>query len=322
MTDVVLITGGLGYIGGRVALTLQEQSNLSLRIGTRHPGRHPIDWLARTSAQIIPFDMLVDSDLDRACADVKYVVHLAALNEHECVRDPERALQVNGLGTLKLLRAAERAGVERFIYFSTAHVYGAPLVGTVTERTLPRPSHPYAITHHVAEDFVLAAHDRNALSGIVVRLSNGFGAPAHANVDRWTLIFNDLCRQAVEQGKLVLHSSGMQVRDFISLADVGRAVAHLLNLPRAACGDGLFNLGGESAIRILDVAERIARRCKVVLGEEPPLIRPQSEQTEAHPALNYCIDKLRATGFTLSGNMDWEIDATLQLSRAAFGARH
>ena len=54
----------------------------------------------------------------------------AALNDTACLADPLLALHVNTGGTLRLLRAAERAGVERFLYVSTAHVYGAPLAGT------------------------------------------------------------------------------------------------------------------------------------------------------------------------------------------------
>jgi len=73
---------------------------------------------------------------------------------------------------------------------------------------VPRPVHPYAITHHAAEDFVLAAHDEKRLMGYVIRLSNGFGAPAHAGVDRWTLLVNDLCRQAVQTRQLILRSAG------------------------------------------------------------------------------------------------------------------
>ena len=114
------------------------------------------------------------------------IVHLAAMNEMDCARDPAAALEVNTALTLRLLNAAVAAGVRRFVYLSTAHVYGAPLRGHIDERALPRPVHPYAITHRAAEDFVLAAFDAGRIEGVVLRLSNGVGAPAHAAVDRWT----------------------------------------------------------------------------------------------------------------------------------------
>ena len=318
MTDVVLITGGLGYVGGRIAQALAQCGKHRLRLTTRCPDLTPPAWLR--TAEVVSLDVTRDADFDQACSRITSIVHLAAINEQDSVADPQRALLVNSLGTLKLLQAAQRARVERFIYFSTAHVYGAPLAGTITERTLPRPTHPYAITHHAAEDFVLAAHAQQALTGIVLRMSNGFGAPAHAGVDRWTLIVNDLCRQAVTQKQLVLRSSGLQRRDFITLGDAGRAVDHVLHLSAAACSDSLFNLGGECPLSVIELAERIAERCAATLGFRPAIQRPRPAVDEIGTALDYRIDKLKQTGFALRGGMNAEIDATLQLCQQAFGA--
>jgi UDP-glucose 4-epimerase len=317
MTDVVLVTGGFGYLGGRVARQLAE-AGMSVRLATRQADAAPPAWLAK--ANVVSMDLDNDAGIEHACSGVTSVVHLAALNEHDCAADPQRALRVNGLGTLKLLQAAQRCRVNRFIYFSTAHVYGAPLAGAITERTLPRPTHPYAITHHIAEDFVLAARDRGAIEGIVLRMSNGFGVPAHAGINQWTLIVNDLCRQAVSNRKLILRSSGIQLRDFVTLGDAARAVEHLLRLPAAACGDGLFNLGGECVLSMVDLAERVASRCQIVLGFRPAILRPPPAPGEKAVALDYRIDKLKQTGFALSGGMDAEIDATIRLCQEAFGA--
>ncbi len=320
MTASVLITGGSGYVGGRIVRRLADRKDIVLRIGARkREGVFP-PWLACLSP--IALDMISSDSLESACSGVGTIIHLAALNEIDSSSDPERALLVNGLGTLKLLQAAEQAGVSRFIYFSTAHVYGAPLAGAITERSLPRPVHPYAITHHIAEDFVLAAHDRRALTGIVVRLSNGYGAPADSSVNRWSLLVNDLCRQAVTSRVLTLRSSGQQRRDFIALEDVARATEHFIFLSRSQCCDGLFNLGGESPFKIIEIAERIAVRCRVVLGYTPEISRPQPLPDEICADLDFSIEKLKSTGFSLSGDMDEEIDATLLLCKKAFGDNH
>ncbi|OGR07311.1 MAG: hypothetical protein A3K23_04795 [Desulfobacca sp. RBG_16_58_9] len=316
MTDKVLVTGSRGYLGGRVTRLLAE-SGFSLRVGNHRWGLPTPKWLAE--AEQVHLDLLADGDLEAVCRGVRQVVHLAAVNEIVCEKDPEQALLVNGLGTLKLLTAAMRAGVERFIYFSTAHVYGSPLAGIITEETLPRPVHPYAITHRVAEDFVLAARQRGAIQGVVLRLSNGFGPPAEAHVDRWTLLVNDLCRQAVTGGKLVLRSSGLQWRDFIALTDVARAVKHFLELPDARLGEGLFNLGGECALRVIDLASRIAARCYQVFNMTTLIIKPDPRPDEAYEALDYRIDRLKGSGFVLSGKMDEEIDDTLRFCRQVFG---
>ena len=238
MKKRVLITGGFGYLGGRIAADPSVAPDSVKRLGSRKKRSVP-EGLPECEAVVM--DVLDPDSLSVAMRNVQSVIHLSAMNENDCAADPNQALLINSLGTLNTLQAAIAAGVERFIYFSTAHVYGSPLAGNISEQTITRPVHPYAITHRAAEDFVLAEHSRNKICGIVVRLSNGFGTPTRPDVDRWTLLVNDLCRQAVCDRKLVLRSSGLQQRDFITLTDVGRAVAHLLSLPRKACGDGLFN---------------------------------------------------------------------------------
>lgn len=313
----VLITGGFGYLGGRIAVELGREPGFMVRLGSRKPQRPP-GWLPE--AETVAMDVLERKTLSAAVVGVQAVVHLAAMNENECVADPGKAVLVNVLGTLNTLQAAIDAGVERFIYFSTAHVYGAPLVGHLNEETLPRPIHPYAITHRAAEDFVLAAHEQNKITGIVLRLSNGFGAPTHPDVDRWTLLVNDLCRQAVQTQKMVLRSSGIQQRDFIALSDVGRAVRHLLDLPRGNSGDGLFNLGGEASLSVLEMVRLIAARCQAVLIFSPEIICPASNPDEVGLDLVYGIDKLKQTGFRLLGDVDTEIDKTLRLCSVAFRA--
>jgi len=270
-------------------------------------------------AETVSLDLLDTQSLSAAMADVDWVVHLAAMNENDCVVDPGKAIAVNTVGAFNVLQAAIGAGIERFIYFSTAHVYAAPLVGDIDEKKIPRPIHPYAYTHHAAEDYVLAAHDQKKITGIVVRLSNGFGAPTHPEVDRWTLLANDLCRQAVSNHKMALRSSGLQLRDFITLQDVGRAVSHLLELSRDKCGDGLFNLGGDNSLSVWEMTQRIAQRCLVTLGYLPALERPEPRADERVDELQFDSGKLKKTGFALQGNLDREIDDTLLICSKVWG---
>jgi UDP-glucose 4-epimerase len=312
MSLPIFVTGGLGYLGGRLGQHL-AQTDFAVRLGTRSPASAPsLGFAARVEdvARASPGEYL---------QGVHYVVHLAAMNEIDSVQDPVGALMTNAVDTLRLLLACAKAGVRRFIYFSTAHVYGDALAGSVDERTLPQPVHPYAISHRAAEDYVLAAHRRGELDGVVVRLSNGYGAPAWPSVRRWTLVVNDLCRQAVEQRRLVLKSSGAQRRDFVPLGDVARATEHLLRLPREKLGDGLFNLGGDACWSILEAAQRVAARCRTVLGYEVPVERPAAAPEVAAVPLVFSSAKLKATGFSLAVHPDSEIDATLRACAAWFG---
>lgn len=317
MTREVLITGGLGYVGCRIARFLAGRPDMTLRLGTRRKDEAAPEWLK--NGRVVQMDFESPDSLRGALAGVDCVMHLAAMNELDSAANPEGALIVNGLYSLKLLNAAMLAGARRFIYFSTGHVYGSPLEGRITEDSLARPTHPYAITHRVSEDFVLAAHDQKKLVGVVLRLTNGFGAPERADVNRWTLLVNDLCKQAVTTGVLVLRSSGMQYRDFITLEDVARAAGHFADIPAQACAKGIFNLGGQRPMTILEMTERIGARCQTVLGFRPRIVRPEAAESEVPRPLDFCIDRLKATGFTLTGDMDAEIDATLCLCKKAFG---
>jgi UDP-glucose 4-epimerase len=315
MINSVLLTGALGYIGGRLAQALVADG-YSLTCGTRRTIMQSPEWLRNAQMAHLDWDSL--ESLTKACSGMDCVIHLAAMNEVDSIEDPLGALRINGLASLRLLEAAKLAGVRRFIYFSTAHVYGSPLQGRITEMSLPRPVHPYAITHKVAEDFLLAAHDQKQIEGVVIRLSNGFGAPATSDINRWTLLVNDLCRQASISRELRLNSPGLQLRDFITLGDVAQAVKHLLQLDAPQLEDGLFNLGGGKSMSILSMAELIAARWSALTGDEIPIIRP-SGNAISPPALSYCSDKLGATGFLPTPQFDLEIDDTLKLCLRSFG---
>jgi UDP-glucose 4-epimerase len=311
----LLITGGFGYLGGRLALHLASQSHYEIVLGSRKNAESP-PWLSH--ARVVQTRWDSSEELEGICAGVDAVVHMAGMNAQDCAVDPAAALKFNGVGTAKLLQAAIRQGVKRFIYLSTAHIYDSPLSGVITEQKCPVNLHSYATSHRAGEDVVRAAHQRKDIEGVVIRLSNAYGAPIHKDANCWMLLVNDLCHQAVMTRRMMLRSAGMQRRDFITLSDACSAAGHLLTLPNDKLGDGLFNVGGH-AIRVIDMAEIIQARCLAVLGFIPEIIRPEPIEGEISPDLDYCIGKLLATGFSLGGDCHNEIDATLHLCSDAFG---
>jgi UDP-glucose 4-epimerase len=315
MAHRVLITGGFGYLGGRLSQFLSSQGNYEVLLGSRNQTQSP-SWLPTASVVQTQWDSI--PSLLKVCSGVKTIVHLAGMNAENCSVDPATALEVNAVSTTRFLQVAIRQGVKRFIYLSTAHVYGSPLMGVITEETLPVPTHPYAYSHRAGEDAVLSAHHKGLIDGVVIRLSNSFGVPADKDANCWMLLVNDLCRQAVSLGKIVLHSRGMQKRDFIPLHDVTRAIKHVIEWPEQEFGCGPFNLGGEASYRIIDLAEFTATRCEAVLGYRPEIERQESAHDEESLELTYCIDKLKKTGFILNGKMENEIDATLVFCQKAF----
>jgi len=258
--------------------------------------------------------------LQQICNDVDVVIHAAGMNAQDCAANPVTALEFNGLATARLLAAASRAGVKRFIYLSTAHVYASPLTGVITEETCPRNLHPYATSHLAGENVVLSARQRGQIEGIVLRLSNAFGAPVHKGVNCWMLLVNDLCRQAVTERSFILRSAGLQKRDFVTLQDVGKAFSHVLDdLSKEQVSDGVLNIGGAWTPRVIDMVELIQSRCFAVLGFSPGILLPERSDSEVTLALDFQINRLLASGFELTGNAVAEIDANLLLCREAFG---
>ncbi len=313
----ILITGGLGYVGGRVANYLKEKEPYThILLTTRKKNRILPQWTEKFS--ILEMDVLDESSIANCLKgkEIDIIIHLAALNEIDSMKDPKSALEVNTKGTHGLLDLAHKMGIKNFIYFSTFHVYGNVLDPVVREETPTRPFHPYAITHRAAEDYVNYFKHYYGMRTLIFRLSNGYGYPMHKEVNRWTLVFNDLCKQAVTEGKILLRSSGRQYRDFISLHDVARAVHHFIfNIPNR-WGDGLYNLGGNCSMSILEVAQKISDIYKLKYKREIKIKTKQDDNSSIIPKpIKYDIEKLMGTGFNLKEDMFYEINKTLDLCK-------
>ncbi len=258
------------------------------------------------------------SSLRDACRDCETVIHLAALNADECTLDPEHALFVNTLGTLNLVRAASDECVMKIIYFSTAHVYGSPLSGEIDELLLTHPTHPYAITHRSAEDYILQNSNLDNLSGTVLRLSNGVGPPISADVNCWKLVANDLSRQAVESNEIVLRTSGLQQRNFVAISDIVTFIGRILDARQQEFKGQVINLGGPQSLTILQLAQLIQTRSEIILGKRPKLIVQKCANDDRIVNLNFRIDKARRLGFSPHVDIISELDATLVMCKEHF----
>jgi len=309
----ILITGGFGFLGSRLAVHL-AQVGYQVILGSRH-SMAPPGWLPQAEVDKIGWDDEVA--LEDSCNGVDVIIHAAGMNAKDCAADPVAALEFNGLATAKLVAAANRARVKKFIYLSTAHVYGSPLVGVISEETWPRNLHAYATSHLAGEKAVLSAHSRGELQGIVLRLSNVFGAPIDKDVNCWMLLVNDLCKQAVETSKLVLQTSGMQQRDFIGLADLCCVVEKLLtHLPLMQ--KNLLNVGAGSSLTVLAMAHLIQQRCAKVLGFTPELAYKIGLADEMHEGLTYVVAKLVELNGNVNQNLSKEIDQLLMFCKLSF----
>lgn len=310
----VLVTGGRGYLGGRLCQFLTNLGQHKVWSGSRKvssgisPGIEQVfmDWSSQES-------------LLACCRGMDAVVHCAAMNAADCMADPVAALTVNVLSTARLLQAAKVQGVRRFIYLSTAHVYGNPLVGVLTEETLPFPVHPYATSHRAAEDLVFTASENGEIEGVVLRLSNAFGAPVDVSANCWDLLLNNLCRQIVLEGAITLRSTGMERRDFVPITDVCRVIAHLLDLPFERYEKRLFNIGGGWSPTVYEAALLLAERFESMQGERAVIHRKMPSATETTGDLSYTTEKICSTGFSFDTSKVKELDELITFCSATFG---
>lgn len=298
-------------MGGRIASYLLNAGE-KVRVGTSRGAFEVPGELAQ--AEVVRYDLLDGKSLELACEGVTAVIHLAAMNVPACESDPEQAQMINGIGTFKLLKAARQKNVERFLYFSTIHVYGASFHGVVSEETLPRPTHPYAITHRLAEDYVLEAAGKGMISGVVFRLSNAVGAPLDMNADCWMLLVNDLCRQAVTTKALRLRSSGEQYRNFVAMTDVMGFVRTVLVSPKEAMRGRILNIGGSRSCTVLSIAKLVQRRCELTLGYCPGLTVGGPGRDDGEP-LELLIEAAKRLGYDPLDDLSREIDETLLLCK-------
>ena len=157
MRSRVLIPGGTGYVGGRVAEALHE-AGWQVRVASRRARHWP--GPAGSRIEVVAVDWRNAVDRARALAGCDAVVMLAAANEIEAAQDPVAAADATTTQCLAWLVGAREAGVSRFLYLSTIHVYGPAGDSPITEATPAQPIHPYAETHLAAETFVAAAGRR------------------------------------------------------------------------------------------------------------------------------------------------------------------
>jgi UDP-glucose 4-epimerase len=312
----ILITGGLGFVGGRLAKHLHSSGN-QIVLGSRSLEQPP-SWLSQ--AEMTMMEWYDEEALERCCNNIDAIIHAAGMNSQDCVADPEGAIQFNGFATKRLVEAAIKAKVSKFIYLSTAHVYANPLAGRITESTLPNNPHPYASSNLSGETAVLNFSERGLIQGIVLRLSNVFGAPMSADTHCWTLLVNDLCRQVARRKRLVLKTSGLQYRDFVSMTDVCHVADVMLSQHSPSIKTAIFNVGSGHSHSVLEMAQLIQQRSKPIFGYQPDLHYEKSATPERAESLYYSNERLASIGVAIGKNKNslFELDTLLQYCKQTF----
>ena len=307
---VILITGGLGYLGSRLAEYLSNRGD-RIRISTRRDADRIPDWA--NDWDVRPMNAWNVPDLKNLLDGVEAVVHLAKPDAQRAAANPSEALNAGGEQTWNLLQAvADTDETLPFLNISSIFVYGPRVEGVITEDTPTAPEHPYAVGHRIAEIVTHRFFDIGAANTLNVRLSNCFGRPVAPDAAKWSLVFNDLCRQAVRDGVLRLNTPGTQQKNFVTLEDGLRALHLLLNRMARWPKDRIIHVGGNETMSILQVAERVADRYELLFGARPEIRRPSPPKGESWPDFQFDCSRLKSIGFSWNHPIDLEIDGTLK----------
>ena len=307
MKPTVLLTGGFGNLGGRITAAIAATNRWNIKLISRSAVTAP-SWAP--DAEIIRFDLTSRPLESTICDGVDAVIHLAALDDRDAKNNVKLANDLSGNATRYLIENATRFNVDRFLFMSTAHVYADSLIGNITEDSVTTSTHPYATSHMLGEQALLAAESQ--ITGVRIRCANGFGYPIGSSIELKNTLMNDLCQQVVQTGVITLRSSGTQPRNFVPFGDVAAATIHLLELDKTQLGDGLFNVGSTSSCSVLAMAQLVAERAHRVFRIDCPIVRPEDAETTEPQTLDYSISKLLATGFSPSNSINEEIDGLLR----------
>ena len=279
-----LITGGAGYIGAHVARAMTGSGERVVALDDLSagvPARLPADLpLVRGSS--------LDGELLKrvfAEHEVTGVVHLAARKQvGESVAQPTRYYQENVGGLATLLDAVAGAGIRRFLFSSSAAVYGNPDVDLITEDTPCAPVNPYGETKLAGEWLVRAAGRAHGIATVCLRYFNVAGAAAPELADTGVfnvvpMVFDRLTRGEAPRifGDDYPTPDGTCVRDYIHVADL--AEAHLAAVRRLSAGDAA-GAAGDLTVNIgrgegVSVRELVTLIGEVTGDRRPAVVEPR-----------------------------------------------
>jgi UDP-glucose 4-epimerase len=298
----VLVCGGAGYIGSNMTALLGAQGHEPVVFDNFSKGRRS----AVRGAQVITGDLADYQGLVRVLRDrnIEAVMHFAASIEvGESVQEPLKYYRNNLSNTQNLLSAMETAGVQKFVFSSTAAVYGMPEKVPITEDAPKQPINPYGETKLAVERMCHYQAQTGRLRFAALRYFNACGAGSDGRLGEDHRPESHLIPLTIQaaMGKradIKVYGSdyptpdGTCIRDYIHIDDLCRA--HLLALGELGeCTELAYNLGngqGYSVRQVIDAVKRVSGRdFKVVEAGrrpgDPPILT--SDASKARTELGW-----------------------------------
>jgi len=252
----VLITGGAGFIGSHLAdqllaegATCRVLDNLSTGKRDNLPTVEPLEF--------IEGDIRDRGTVMAAVDHIDAIVHLAAVASVQAsIDDPMGTHATNFDGTLNLLEAARESGVRRFLYASSAAVYGDNDKLPLDEAETPRPLTPYAADKLAGEYYLGFYARQHGLDTTAFRFFNIFG-PRQDPSSPYSGVISIFTDRILQAKPVTIFGDGLQTRDFVYVGDLVQLLARALKMPGLA--GQVMNVGRGQQATLLDLVHALER---------------------------------------------------------------
>jgi len=268
----ILVTGGCGYIGSHVVRQLSEAGRDVVVYDNLSTGS--VKALLNNEKLIVG-DLADTEKLEQLFRDElpKTVIHFAAsIVAPESVSDPLKYYGNNTCNTMKLLKACVKFGVERFIFSSTAAVYGFPEGGVASEASCTLPINPYGTSKLMSEWMLRDSAIAHGMKYIALRYFNVAGADPEGRMGQRTPDATHLikvcCQAALGMrdhisifGTDYPTPDGTGIRDYIHIEDLASAHLAALNYLEKGGDSGIVNVGygrGSSVREVVEVVRKVS----------------------------------------------------------------
>ena len=256
-----LVTGGAGFIGSHIVDRLLNEGFEvtvidNLDTGCLENVAHHKD---NKRFHFVKGDIRDYSLVKRTVKGADAVFHEAALaSVILSIRDPTITNEINVVGTLNLLKASLDLGVKRFVYASSAAVYGNTNRVQKKEDMPLNPTSPYGVSKLAAEKYVEIFHELYGLETVSLRYFNVYG-PRQRLDEKWAYgsVINIFLDRLLRNMPPVIYGDGKQTRDFVYVKDA--VEANMLALRRNDAVGETFNIGTGKRITVNKVAQLLKR---------------------------------------------------------------
>ncbi|MDA8620563.1 NAD-dependent 4,6-dehydratase LegB [Luminiphilus sp.] len=288
----VLVTGADGFIGSHLTEML-ARDGYDTRAFVMYNSLNSWGWLDKASADVAGHFEVVSGDIRdpngvcQAMEGVDIVLHLAALIAIPfSYQSPDAYVQTNVTGTLNVLQAARRLGIQRVVSASTSEVYGTAQFVPITETHPLNAQSPYAATKIGADQMALSFHRSFETPVTLLRPFNTYGPRQSARAVIPTII-----SQIAAGSREIKLGSLTPTRDFTFVRDTARGFIQAMEC-RAAVGQ-VTNIGSGFEISIGDTVSAIAEAMgvDVKVVEDEARLRPVASEVER---LFACTEKAKA----------------------------